>query len=312
MKIPIISFFSGCGGFDFGFTSVGFSVNLALDVDSVAVNTYNHNIGMKICQVADLANLKGNELISLYEATSPKEPPKGVIGGAPCQTFSHSNVHFREDDNRHLLSRKYACLLRILNRKYNLDFFVFENVKGITSYKHRKEYSTIKRLFSTAGFRLFEGELDAQFFGVAQYRNRVFIVGINKEKYPKHTFYFPLPETKTALAVKDVIAELPEPYLYQRHTIKSEIPFHPNHWTMFPRSKKFYDGSLEAGSSKGRSFRVLNWNRPSWTVAYGNREVHVHPNGRRRLSVYEAMRLQGFSHSYEILGTLSDQIRQVS
>ena len=48
------------------------------------------------------------------------------------------------------------------------------------------------------------------------------------------------------------------------------------------------------------------------TVAYGNREIHIHPNAKRRLSVYEAMLLQGFPEDYELLGTLSDQIRQIS
>jgi len=62
----------------------------------------------------------------------------------------------------------------------------------------------------------------------------------------------------------------------------------------------------------GRCFRVLNWDRPSWTVAYGHREVHIHPNGHRRLSVYEAMLLQGFRPDYRLMGTLSDQIRLVS
>jgi len=81
---------------------------------------------------------------------------------------------------------------------------------------------------------------------------------------------------------------------------------------MTPRSSRFRDGSLKDGHKNGRSFRVLKWNRPSWTVAYGHREVHVHPNRKRRLSVYEAMRLQGFPSTYRLWGTLSDQLRLVS
>jgi DNA (cytosine-5)-methyltransferase 1 len=47
-------------------------------------------------------------------------------------------------------------------------------------------------------------------------------------------------------------------------------------------------------------------------VAYGNREVHVHPTGTRRLSVFEAMLLQSFPKTYELRGTLSEQIMQIS
>jgi DNA (cytosine-5)-methyltransferase 1 len=82
---------------------------------------------------------------------------------------------------------------------------------------------------------------------------------------------------------------------------------------MVPKSKNFTTpGALVQGTARGRSFRTLDWKQPSPTIAYGNNEVHVHPSGRRRLSVYEALLLQGFPPEYELLGTLSAQISQVS
>jgi DNA (cytosine-5)-methyltransferase 1 len=310
-SMAIISFFSGCGGFDSGFSSAGFSIELALDVDAVAVRSYNHNRDTEVCRVADLTELDAVDIIKLYNENSYKEPV-GVIGGAPCQTFSCSNVHFNGDDARHLLPRRYACLLRELNEKFNLDFFVFENVKGITSSRHREEYTTIKRLFSRAGFKLFEGELDAADFGVAQHRRRVFIVGFNKKKYPGLKFEFPGPQTDIPLTVASKLKGLPQPTLYRPGIRKEDVAFHPNHWTMYPKSKKFMDGSLTNKHRHGRSFRILDWEKPSFTVAYGNREIHIHPDANRRISVYEAMQLQGFPKTYELLGSLSDQIRQVS
>jgi DNA (cytosine-5)-methyltransferase 1 len=104
------------------------------------------------------------------------------------------------------------------------------------------------------------------------------------------------------------LAGLPNPTFYRRDLAPEDIEFHPNHWTMNPRSAKFQSRI----HGEGRSFRRLKWGKPSFTVAYGNREVHVHPNGKRRLSVFEAMRLQGFPESYVLRGTLSDQISQVS
>lgn len=310
--VPVISLFSGSGSFDYGFRQSGFDVVLALDNDPIAVRTYNHNLCDGIAYVVDISKITDKGLIGLIKGQSPETLPRGIIGGAPCQTFSNSNVHFRPDDDRHHLPRRYAHILRVLNLEFDLDFFVFENVKGITSKRHQQEYRTIKRLFSTAGFKLFEGELDAVHFGVAQRRPRVFLVGLNKKRYFDFSFKFPKPETVKPLTVAEAIKGLPDPILFRRGLNKEEIPFHPNHWTMYPRSHKFYDGSLMPGNNKGRSFRVLDWNRPSWAVAYGNREIHIHPSGRRRLSVYEAMLLQGFPNSYELFGTLSDQIRQVS
>ena len=311
-NVAVISLFSGCGSFDYGFCQSGFEVVFALDIDPIAVRTYNHNIGNDIAHEIDITKNTGKEIIGLVKDKSPEIVPRGVMGGAPCQTFSNSNVHFRPDDARHKLPRRYAHILRLLNLEFDLDFFVFENVKGITSRRHKQEYRTIKRLFSGAGFKLFEGELDAVHFGVAQRRPRIFLVGLNKKKYNEISFKFPKPETVKPYTVAKVIRGLPHPILFKRGVQKEEIPFHPNHWAMYPRSHRFYDGSLRPGQSKGRSFRVLEWNRPSWAVAYGNREVHIHPSGRRRLSVYEAMLLQGFPKGYELFGTLSDQIRLVS
>ncbi len=308
----VISFFSGCGGFDLGFSSAGFSVDLAFDVASSAADSYNHNKGEKVCYVADLSRMAPSKIINSYRRQCGHIVPCGVIGGAPCQTFSSGNVHFNKNDPRHALPRRYARLLRSLNNMWDLDFFVFENVRGIASTRHQEEYLSIKGLFEKAGFKLFEGELDAADFGVAQHRRRIFIVGFNSDKYPDIEFSFPEPQTTTPLTVADKLKGLPSPVFFKRGLKHEDISYHPNHWTMRPHSRKFVDGSLKNGRKAGRSFRVLKWNKPSLTVAYGNREIHVHPNTKRRLSVYEAMLLQGFPEDYELLGTLSAQISQVS
>jgi DNA (cytosine-5)-methyltransferase 1 len=216
------------------------------------------------------------------------------------------------DDPRALLSKNYASILRELNAKYKLDFFVFENVLGLKQTRHDQQFKHFKRLFSTAGFRIFEAELNAHDFGVPQVRKRLFVVGLNRQKYPRKTYLFPTENGMPKQNVRDVIEQLPEPLHFTRGTSATDIPYHPNHWCMVPRSDRFFDGSLKEGDLKGRPFRVLKWDAPSWTVAYGHREVHVHPSGTRRLSVYEAMLLQGFPPDYELCGTLSDQIRLVS
>ena len=96
---------------------------------------------------------------------------------------------------------------------------------------------------------------------------------------------------------------------FKRGIQGEDIPHHPNHWTMNPKSHRF---SVTEKLPTGRSFRQLNWDQPSHTVAYGHREIHVHPNGTRRLSIYEAMLLQGFNPDFRMLGNLSEQVTQVS
>lgn len=307
-RIPILSLFCGCGGFDLGFSSQGFDVSLALDLSKAAVDSYNHNHKTASARVADVSKLRSAKLDCMLGSAEIR----GVIGGAPCQSFSNGNVHKREDDERSSLPSKYASLLKHLNRNNAIDFFVFENVQGINSARHEKTFSQFKRKFKRAGFRLFEGMLDAKDFGVPQVRPRIFVVGFNKQRFPDVEFEFPAPNAGKTPTVGSAIRELGDPAFFRRDLVADDIPTHPNHWTMMPKSRKFSNGSLTEGVSWGRSFRVLSWDQPSWTVAYGNREIHIHPSGKRRLSVYEAMLLQGFPEDYELKGTLSEQIRQVS
>jgi DNA (cytosine-5)-methyltransferase 1 len=311
-SISIISLFSGCGGFDLGFANAGFDVKLALDIDPAAVETYNSNHTGNRAEVCDLSTSSGEDVIKRLNKKHPLMLPRGVIGGAPCQSFSQGNVHFKADDIRHTLPRQYAAILKALNEHYKLDFFVFENVRGITSKKHLDTFGEFKELFSDAGFSLSEGLLDALHFGVPQRRPRVFVVGLNRKTFGEAKFVFPTGNPHKCKCVSSVLRGLKQPAFFQRGLKPDEIPEHANHWTMQPKSSKFKNGFLKEGQNPGRSFRVLSWAKPSWTVAYGHREIHIHPSGTRRLSVYEAMLLQGLPKRYVLKGNLTEQVRQVS
>ncbi len=79
---------------------------------------------------------------------------------------------------------------------------------------------------------------------------------------------------------------------------------------MQPRSPRFDNPESENG--EGRSFRRLTWDTESPTIAFGHREIHIHPSGRRRLSIFEAMLLQGFPEKFVLEGNLTEQVQQIS
>ena len=313
---PILSLFSGCGGLDLGFEQGLFRPELALDNDRIAVRTYNHNRRSKpVAWKMDLSQARAEDIVEIWDDRAVGSPPVGVIGGPPCQAFSISNVHLRDDDPRVDLALKYADIIVDIHEFIGIEFFVFENVRGILQQKHRTLYKEIKARFARAGFRLIELPLDAVNHGVPQFRPRVFVVGVKGGQTSSGESFIGPAEMSVnqRLTVRDAIGNLPEPIRFQRGLDPSSFPVHPNHWCMQPRSQKFSSGALRRGRRVvGRSFRVLDSDKPSWTVAYGNREVHIHPKGHRRLSVFEAMRLQGFPDSYRLLGSMSDQIRMVS
>lgn len=312
----LISLFCGAGGLDEGFRQAGFKTTLAYDKEEHCVRTHRHNHSQR-------HNFQGQALkadLSKIEATETRNDwfehsencPIGLIGGPPCQSFSHSNVHKKDDDPRDDLIEHYV---RILTEwRESLHFFVFENVTALQSKKHVEKYVEFKEGASSAGFEVSWNTLNAKNFGVPQNRKRIFVVGLNRKHYPDPQFNFPEGTGEEAPTVKDAIGDLKEePAYYRRNIKREEIPYHVNHWCSRPVSDKFSDDSITPGeTSKSRSFRALAWERPSYTVAYGNREVHVHPECHRRLSIFEAMRLQGFPDEYELLGNMTQQVTMVS
>lgn len=307
-SLELLSLFCGGGGLDQGFKEAGFATHIALDIDKSAIETFKFNHPGTVAIAQDITELN---LAKLDELADEEFAPLGVVGGPPCQSFSVSNVHQREEDPRHKLPERYAALLESLNNRHPISFFLFENVPGLLGNRHRHRYENFKRLFAKAGFTVYEAMLNARNYGVPQDRPRVFIVGINHKLHPGKKWVPPAQESQL-LTVKDAIKGLPEPVRNEPGLDPETFPIHPNHWCLVPRSEKFRNGLLKPGEMPGRCFRTLSWNQPSWTVAYGHREVHVHPNGIRRLSVYEAMLLQSFPKTYRLIGNMSAQIRLVS
>lgn len=307
-KPIILSLFSGCGGLDLGFEMSDFHTGLAFDLRPAAVDSHNYNREHRPARQIDITKLKLNELDTMFGS---RFDPCGVVGGPPCQSFSRGNSNRNDNDPRAKLVRKFFNLaLKIHRSRSGLDFIVMENVLEVAKAdKGRLLKREIDRL-EKEGFDVFVEKTNAVDFGVAQSRKRLILIAINASR--SISSWTGLNKTSSITRVRDVIFGLDEPVFFSDFCKGKRPGKHSNHWCMTPKSKKFFDGSLSTARSSGRSFKVLNWNKPSYTVSYGHREVHIHPNGHRRLSVYEAMLLQGFPHEFKLLGTLSDQISQVS
>ncbi|EIK59557.1 DNA cytosine methyltransferase [Pseudomonas lactis] len=304
----VVSLFCGAGGLDLGFINAGFEVCFAADYDAAAIKTYNKNHPGGLGRVVDLLDTTVDQLCkSLVESCGEDLKVSGIIGGPPCQGFSRGNVGRHADDPRNQLALKYADIVNSFYHKFGLKFFVFENVPEIRAQKN-KDFLEGLRSELSLNFDIYEKELNASNYQVAQARRRLFIVGVCKS-LGAGEFVFPAPSPLKVKVVRDVISDLPEPVYLSSNLVAESIPYHQNHWTSRPKSKRFETGIMPVG---GRSFIQLDWTKPSRTVAYGNREIHVHPNGKRRLSIYEALQLQGFPFKYVLEGNMSQQVKQVS
>ena len=306
----LLSLFSGCGGLDLGFERAGFSIGLAYDIRPDSIASWNSNRSGAHCgHVADLSKIRLKDIDRDHGA---KFRPSAIIGGPPCQSFSPANRSRVANDPRTKLVRRFFSLaLHFHRHRRPLDFILMENVPGLAkAHNGRLLTEEIARLEDN-GFDVSDFLLDAVCHSVPQHRNRLFVLALRKDTLAMTRWSSPN-GTDQKNTVRDAIGDLPSPLYFTRGIDPSTIPVHANHWCMTPKSHKFQDGTLREGYSSARSFKTLAWNKPSITVSYGHREVHVHPDAKRRLSVFEAMRLQGFPDSYVLTGSLSTQIDQVS
>lgn len=303
----IVSLFSGAGGLDLGFKDAGFTISVAIDAADAAIRTHRKNFPSTKAVVADLIKLRPEGVVEHVQEKLTPGQRIAVIGGPPCQGFSRANTGAQSNDPRNQLPKLYLEIVGELQRLYTVEFIVFENVLGIRDKKHVETYKALIQGIADLGFDVTEKELCSVDFGVPQNRRRIVLSGMRSGQGYSQV----IPQKHKGMkTVREAIGHLKAPAYFKLGLKPEDIPEHPNHWTMQPKSPRFENPEAETGD--GRSFKRLNWDTASPTLAFGHREIHVHPDGRRRLSIYEALLLQGFPEEFVLLGNLSEQVEQVS
>jgi DNA (cytosine-5)-methyltransferase 1 len=96
-----------------------------------------------------------------------------LVGGTPCQSFSVAGLRKGLDDPRGNLMLTYLAIAD----KYRPRWLVWENVPGVLSSGGGQDFGTFLGALGELGYGFAYRVLDAQYFGVAQRRRRVFVVG---------------------------------------------------------------------------------------------------------------------------------------
>jgi DNA (cytosine-5)-methyltransferase 1 len=96
-----------------------------------------------------------------------------LVGGTPCQSFSVAGLRKGLDDPRGNLMLTYLAIAD----KYRPRWLVWENVPGVLSSNGGKDFGVFLGALGELGYGFAYRVLDAQYFGVAQRRRRVFVVG---------------------------------------------------------------------------------------------------------------------------------------
>ena len=251
---PVLSLFSGAGGFDLGFRRAGFRPVLAIDLDPAAVETYRWNEPDTHVTLLDIAESNPDELVKLWTSINGDKGPVGIIGGPPCQAFSVSNVYQRKRDPRLKLLVSYASVIQAFTSRFGLDFFVFENVPGLMQERHRRRYLHFKRLCKRAGFSVGEKVVNAGSFGIPQNRKRIIVIGINCERYPGLVLDPPEGD-KQPTPTRVALEGLPEPAFCRRDPRSSRGAASPEPRCYGSKVKKVYERHVRTGRQPWKEFQ---------------------------------------------------------
>ena len=96
-----------------------------------------------------------------------------LVGGTPCQAFSIAGLRRGMDDERGQLTLEFVRLAARLRPRW----IVWENVPGVLSSGGGRDFGSFLGALAQLGYGFAYRVLDAQYFGVAQRRRRVFVVG---------------------------------------------------------------------------------------------------------------------------------------
>lgn len=342
--IHVIDLFSGAGGLSYGFEQAGCIVNLAVEKDAWAVDTYKANHTNKNILEADINDLED----AFFEQYKGKIDI--VMGGPPCQGFSIAASNRRKtDDARNVLYRQFLRAVKVICPKVVL----IENVKEIVNYKlpdGSKIIDDIKKFFDSMGYSYDYKILNCRNYGVPQDRRRFFFIAVKGEKkveLEKLMQEFIVNEISFFEAMSDLPVVKPKQYPeeailsyeiepqndYQRMMRNNAVQLY-NHIPMQHTNKtieKFEFLQKNCGmdlpedlkprvrgdlctvstSTYSQNHRIIDGNKVSPTITASFYSSFIHPTQPRNITVREAARMQSFPDTFVFKGkktTLSKKL----
>lgn len=331
-KIPILSFFTGGGFLDMGFISAGFDIVWTNEYDHTFAQFYSEGItsweqARKLiphdekCKISNTSSIKEISSDSIIKNVFNDKKPQlfGVIGGPPCQDFSINGNLIGFKGDRGSLTDTY--LYKIL--EINPSFFVMENVSGLIRVKKNAKHFLELLEVMSENYLIDWDILNSLDFGVPQSRERIFVIGLNKDHFDLSSIqvdirgqWFPF-HVRQKYNNPHKLYKWPQPIDFGRKDVKKpeDIPLQlclesclvpKQEELLIPNANEYFNllgdkkrfKALKEGETNRPSFKRLHRYKYSPTACYGNNEVHLHPYQHRRLSVRETLRIQGVEDSY--------------
>ena len=295
--IRVVDLFAGVGGIRLGFAQAAkeFGMNtecvFSSEIDEWACKTYRKNF----------PNDNHDPKCDITTVDAKSLPEFDVLlAGFPCQAFSIAGKRGGFDDTRGTL---FFDVARIIKEKQP-KAFLLENVKGLTNHRSGKTLQVIlNTLREDLGYTVFYKVLNAKEYGVAQLRERIYIVGFKKAG---DSFDYPLPlPQEERKVIRDIIEENPVDARYYLSTsylaaLKAHKARHQALGHGFGYEVRSLDdvaGTIVCGGMGKERNLIVDERQTDFTV-----RTHIkgeyNKEGLRKMTPLEWERLQGFPDNW--------------
>lgn len=283
-KIRFIDLFAGIGGMRIAFERAGGTCVYSSEWNKYSQQTYFANFGEQ--PEGDITQVNASDI-----------PDHDIlVAGFPCQPFSIAGVSKKnslgratgfEDKTQGTL---FFDVCRILKEK-RPKAFMLENVKNLCSHDKGRTFKVIQESLDELNYEVFFAILDGQNF-VPQHRERILIVGFDRERYGKDIeFDFKL----TPVEPKPVMRDILDKKVEEKYTLSDKL------WTYL---QNYAAKHRAAGNGFGYGIAPLDGVSRTISARYykDGSEILIKQRGKnpRRLTPRECARLQGFPEEFKI------------
>ena len=203
LPFTFIDLFAGIGGFRSALEKLGGSCRFSCEWDKYSQKTYEAWYG----------DVPHSDIRQLKMADIPDHDV--LAAGFPCQPFSLAGVSKRQSLG---MAHGFECetqgnlffqLAAIIEAKRPAVLFL-ENVKNLKSHDKGRTWQVIRNTLDELGYWIFDKVIDAAAW-VPQHRERVYIVGFDKKKFPEcPPFGFPPAPAHPGPRLIDILDPAPD------------------------------------------------------------------------------------------------------
>lgn len=283
-QFSFIDLFAGIGGMRIAFDRAGGHCVYSNEWNKYSQQTYFANFGEQ----------PDGDITKVNEKDIPNHDI--LVAGFPCQPFSIAGVSKKNSMGRETgfadktQGTLFFDVCRILKEK-RPKAFMLENVKNLCSHDKGRTFQVIKASLDELNYEVFHAVLDGQDY-VPQHRERIIIVGFDRERYGKDIdFEFKL----TPKNPKPVMQDILDKDVEAKYTLSDKLWIYLQNYAAKHRA---------AGNGFGYGIAPLDGVSRTISARYykDGSEILIAQEGKnpRRLTPRECARLQGFPDSFKI------------